>query len=468
MVYINIAIIILLLLLALLSRKNKSKYKSKGCVLSVGLAMADYLYQICIEKLDKTGKHFKMIYTVPLGKEKIMAKEFAVKKMTVCISIIFLINILSIGYTVIYRENRDSENNIVRQAYDGNVEKYNLILKAADKEEIYTLNVFPVEYTKSEFDKQADLVFEGLCNEILGENTDTKHISTDLILPETDTSGLFIINWTSNHPEILSTSGRLNNLNISEGIEVELCVSIEYREFKKEYSMVLYVEPYKVGELSVTDTVSEILVELEEVGRTKRELQLPGEIDGVNVSVVKEQDNTQSKLLIIGLCLCIAYICTAYGKIREKSRRIEVELVDSYVGFIDSLGLLIESGMTVKGALFYLSGSDDICEKISKELKYAINMIDTGYEETYVYNLLGERLGIKIYSKLFNEIIHSVKKGNNNVRTVLNNYGYEAEQICRENIKKKGEQASTKLLIPMFMLLIIILLILVLPAILGF
>ena len=108
------------------------------------------------------------------------------------------------------------------------------------------------------------------------------------------------------------------------------------------------------------------------------------------------------------------------------------------------------------------------CSRLSDELKYAVNMIDAGYDEAYMYELIGQRLGIPDYIRLCGYLGQYVRKGNSNIVSVLNNCAYEAAQSYREHIRKKGELISTKLLFPMIILLADVMMIIIVPAILNF
>jgi type II secretory pathway component PulF len=157
-----------------------------------------------------------------------------------------------------------------------------------------------------------------------------------------------------------------------------------------------------------------------------------------------------------------------YFNLKEKADKAEAELGAAYVGFTESFVLLIESGMTVKKAVVHLAGRPYTCKKLSDELKYAVNMIETGYDEAYAYEQLGQRLALPEYVRLFNYISQNIRKGNSNLKAVLNNCAYEAVQTGRESIKKNGEKTSTKLLFPMVLLLMAVMLIIIVPALISF
>jgi hypothetical protein len=363
----------------------------------------------------------------------------------------------------------DTKNIITRQDYDGDSAVYYLNLTDSETNEEYALNVAPVEYTEEEFLARADEVYAELSESILGDNCDVEHISSDLCLSEYDKNGLIHLSWSSGQPEILSSDGRLDNLSMSEGMAVKLEVVMNYLEFEKTYFYEVYVEPAIDEGADTGIAAAKTYVEkLETDGRNEREIELPSEVSGVSISLKEEQDYTQPKVIFLGICICVLCVGMRYFNLKEKADKVDAELGTAYVGFTESFVLLIESGMTVKKAVVHLAGRPYTCKKLSDELKYAVNMIETGYDEAYAYEQLGQRLALPEYVRLFNYISQNIRKGNSNLKAVLNNCAYEAVQTGRENIKKNGEKTSTKLLFPMVLLLMAVMLIIIVPALISF
>jgi hypothetical protein len=451
MVYINLLIIILIILMTVLGRKNKSKYKARL-------------------KVPGLEKLFLRTKVMTEKKAREAAADFVMRAITVCMVILFSANFVALIYGLSRGdEAENTENTITRQEYDGDESSFDLKLTDSEGEEIYTLKVAPLEYTKEEFDARTEEIFEELRKNILGGNESLDHITTDMCLSDYDESGVVHLSWSSDQPGILSSDGRLDNLSISEGVAVRLDVSMEYGEYERDYSYDVYVEPAAdTGSESGLESAKSYVENLEKEGRTKRECTVPSDVSGVHIALVEEEDYTQVKIVILGICVCVLCVGIRYFDLKEKGDRVDEELEASYVGFVESLTLLIESGMTVKKAVSHLSAQAHMQGKLSDELKYAINMVDTGYDEVYAYEQLGMRLALPEYVRLFNYISQNIRKGNSNLKAVLNNCAYEAAQTGRENIRKRGEKTSTKLLFPMVMLLMAVMLIIIVPALISF
>jgi predicted transcriptional regulator with HTH domain len=470
MVYINLLIIILIILLAVMGRKNKSKYKAVkggnavGFWLSLGKTLCD-MSDIRITALEKL---FQRTRVITEEKARAAAKEFMIRSAAVCLCVLFHVNLISVFYGVCAKKS-ETENLIIRQEYEGEEEEYELIMTDSENKEVYSLKVAPVEYTEEEFYERSEAIYSELSQSILGENVDLQHIEKDMCLSEYDSSGLIHLTWVSRQPEILSSNGQVDNLSISEGLQISLEVTMEYGKYEKKYSYDVCVVPVVEEESdSGIDAAKKTLSELEQEKRQDREFLIPSEVSGVNITLAEDKDYTQVKLIILGVCVCFMCVCMKYFSLKEEGDKVDAGLEDSYVGFVESLNLLIESGMTVKKAVEYLSSHSGFKGKLSDELKYAINMMETGYDEVYTYEQLGARLALPGYTRLFNYISQNIRKGNSNLKAVLNNCAYEASQIGREQIRKRGEKTSTKLLFPMIMLLAAVMLIIIVPALISF
>lgn len=469
MIYINFLIIVLIILLAVLSRKNKSKYKDtkgiRGFFLSMGETLCD-ITDIHTSGLEKVIQRSSVLST---GRAKEAARDFTVKAAAICLGVMFLANLLSLVYGVCAgtQDNGDEGNLILRQEYDGDETVFDLVLTDTENEEIYSLKVEPVEYTEEEFYERTQTLYGELAESILGTNDDLQHITADMCLSEYDESGVIHLDWSSDKPEILSSDGGLENQSISGETAVKLYVDMEYGEYEKSYSYDVVVEPETRTEDGL-EAAKEAIVKLEQEERTNREFTLPSDVSGVHIAIAEEKDYTQVKLMVLGVLVCLLCVCLRYFGLKEKGDKTDAELEAAYVGFVESLTMLIESGMTVKKAVAYMITMPNVNGKLSNELKYAVNMMDTGYDEAYTYEQLGSRLALPGYVRLFNYISQNIRKGNSNLKAVLNNCAYEASQIGREQIKKRGEKTSTKLLFPMIILLAVVMLIIIIPALVSF
>ena len=94
--------------------------------------------------------------------------------------------------------------------------------------------------------------------------------------------------------------------------------------------------------------------------------------------------------------------------------------------------------------------------------------LKTGVHESKVYKDFGRRCGIKQYMKLASLFEQNRKTGMSNLRNLL---GIEAVAAWEERVnlaRRIGEEASTKLLLPLFLMLGVVMAMVMVPAMMAF
>ena len=76
----------------------------------------------------------------------------------------------------------------------------------------------------------------------------------------------------------------------------------------------------------------------------------------------------------------------------------------------------------------------------------------------------GQRLQSTVYIKFSGLLIGNLKKGNADLLKLLREEAQEALRMRRNLAKKKGEEAGTKLLFPMMLMLGVVMAVIILPA----
>ena len=84
--------------------------------------------------------------------------------------------------------------------------------------------------------------------------------------------------------------------------------------------------------------------------------------------------------------------------------------------------------------------------------------------ESDVYNDFSRRINLKPYSKLVSLIEQNRKNGTKNLRVLLELEMNQAFEDRKTTARRLGEEAGTKLLLPLFMLLGIVMAIVIVPA----
>lgn len=90
--------------------------------------------------------------------------------------------------------------------------------------------------------------------------------------------------------------------------------------------------------------------------------------------------------------------------------------------------------------------------------------MDSGVPESQAYIHFGQRCRLKQYRKLSALLTQNLKKGSKGILIQLEKEAHEALEEKKSNARKLGEEAGTKLLLPMAGLLAVTMLLIMVPA----
>ena len=157
-------------------------------------------------------------------------------------------------------------------------------------------------------------------------------------------------------------------------------------------------------------------------------------------------------------------------KDREKKRKAVLEL--QYADMVSNLALLLGAGMTVSSAWNRLTtnyinkrNKKTVCGKeVYEEMIKTVYEIKNGMGEERAYERFGERCGGYRYRKFGNLLSQNLKKGSRGLTKLLEQEAEEAFEERKSMARKLGEEAGTKMLFPMILMLGAVMLILAFPA----
>ena len=90
-----------------------------------------------------------------------------------------------------------------------------------------------------------------------------------------------------------------------------------------------------------------------------------------------------------------------------------------------------------------------------------------GVAEQEAYERFGKRCMLSSYMKFSMLLSQNLRKGSKGLSEVLKMESIQAFEMRKSEAKKRGEEASTKLLIPMFLMFAVVLVIVMIPAFLS-
>ena len=139
-----------------------------------------------------------------------------------------------------------------------------------------------------------------------------------------------------------------------------------------------------------------------------------------------------------------------------------------YPEIVNKIVLLVGAGLTVKNAWKKIVDHYEEYEGKKRfayeEMNYVMREMQSGITEAECYEHFGKRIGLSSYIKLGALLSQNLRKGTKGLTEILAQEAVQAYEERRQFMKKQGEEISTKLLLPMSMMLIVVLTIVVVPA----
>ncbi|MGI6668127.1 MAG: type II secretion system F family protein [Acetivibrionales bacterium] len=150
---------------------------------------------------------------------------------------------------------------------------------------------------------------------------------------------------------------------------------------------------------------------------------------------------------------------------KVKKRRLAIQM--DFPDFVNKLTLLINAGMTVSKAWERIARDGGKNTPLYRELNIAVNAVRSGVPEHKAYEEFAKRCHVPVVTRFITVILQNIRKGNSELVPILRVYANECWELRKTTAKRLGEEASTKMLLPMTLMFIAILLIVGMPAVLA-
>lgn len=154
--------------------------------------------------------------------------------------------------------------------------------------------------------------------------------------------------------------------------------------------------------------------------------------------------------------------------LKEKIEKRRLSIRMEFPEFVNKMTILVNAGMTISKAWEKIATDTKKDTPLFREMQYTLAEISAGKPEAVAYEEFGRRCKIKEIIKFVSVVVLNLKKGGAEVVPVLKLQAAECWEMRKSAAKQLGEEAGTKVLIPMMIMFIGIIIIVVLPAILSF
>lgn len=329
--------------------------------------------------------------------------------------------------------------------------------------------------------QEVEALFEEAQREIdstfFREGEDPDRVTVEVYPKDSYAEGLVSAEWSYDNYRFLDTEGKVREDQIGEAGEllyVEAELSCEGEEMLYGFFIHIYPGEKSDAEKLLQGISEEIARQTELPGNTA--ISLPGEMEGVALSWGEEKEHTALK--IVGLELAILVLLPFLKRERRKKAREmrDREFLLAYPDLVSKLTVLVGCGMPIKQAWNRISapksgkGPKDAkwIQPLQEEMLVTMRAMEGGESERTAYQNFAERIGLRSYYRLIRILIQNLEKGSAGLCRQLQR---ESETAFAERTmlaRKLGEEASTKMIFPLIMMMGIVMVIVIAPAIIGF
>lgn len=348
--------------------------------------------------------------------------------------------------------------------------RYFVELQAAGEgiDQIYRLEIGEQKLTVSEADALYEAFLPQLEKAVLGDNTSWQNITEDLHLLQELDEYPFWVEWSVGESGRISSDGKVE-IGLTEE-EILLNADISYGTYFRTAAFSGRIPP---SELSDRDRRAYLLgLQLTELSedREGQEVILPAQIEGYSVTWKERKDTRSGAILILALAAAGAVYFMKDRDLSDKVKERKEKMAGTYPLILNKLTMYLGAGMTIRGAMFRMVSAYEKTRKEKgedpayEELFYTCNEMQAGEAEDKAYEKFAARTGLQEYARFSTLLNQNLKKGNAALLTRLNQEGQKAMQEEMNRKKKRGEEAATRLLVPMIMMLGIVMLLVMFPS----
>lgn len=314
-------------------------------------------------------------------------------------------------------------------------------------------------------------------NVFLGENLSLDCINRDVVLPKKLQDGQIRAKWEFDSKNAINADGELKDQIAEDGELVMVSLTMHYDEQAREHTFGCYVYPKKQKPVEQLFTdLKEYFEQEQEESKNSEYLRLPAQLSGRQLKWSQKEDHTYQIILMLGFAAAAAvYIQEAMREQRKEQARKE-QLLKQYPDMVSKISLLLGAGMTLSSAwerivLNYqhrLEQKHGETQEVYEQMLVAYREMQDGIGELKVYERFGDRCGTPQYRKFSMLVVQNLRKGSSGLRQSLEKEVSDAFALRKNLAKKAGEEAGTKILIPMMLMLCIVMVIILVPAFLTF
>lgn len=373
----------------------------------------------------------------------------------------------------------DDQNRIIRGSPGESKREVELVLEAEGEEDKqdYTVTVLPEQADKEQAQAYFAEAEEEIDASFFAEGENAEHVTQPVQMEDSYADGIVEANWILDRYDIVDAGGGIRTQEMDgSGELVQATASLTCGRYSEEYTFSFRVYPEMLSaEEALLQQIDAAIAE-QNTQEGSSYLTLPMEAGGAALHWSEKKQHLVGKILFFEVIVLVllALVKVERKKTEEKERREQMTL--DYADVVSKLLLLLGAGMSLKQSWNKISAqysekrqkNQEEQHYIYEEMLLTNRAILDGESERRAYQKFGERVGLGMYQRLIRILLQNMQTGSGGLCTLLEQEAETALEERKASARKLGEEAGTKMLLPLMLMLGIVIAIIMVPAVLSF
>lgn len=434
-------------------------------------------------KKERIKEHLQLLYPLEdwkLYEEKLLKKRR--KETLLAGAAVLLLFVLCMILSPRAQELTEG-NRIRRNKWEEGSKRIQLTAEIEGKKQQIELCAQPRSYTREELENLFYQMLPVLEKRLLGKNNSAQSIREAVCFDDCIEGYPFVLHYESSDRTLISEDGTVAKIaSHEEGKEVWISITAVCEAYEKTYCIPLQVMPpiYSAEEIQYQKLV-DCVMQAESKDRERESFDLPDSLEGKALQWKEAADYSNMVILFGFICLPLVWKAEEQqlNKALEERNR---QLMRTYPDFVTRLALLLGTGMTVRGALCKIAQDEEKKRKrlmqrqqgkrdrplprdyLLTELTIFCRALEAGVSEGQACLNLGKRCGLQQYRRTTALLSQNLKRGSKGLLAQLTYETHNAWEDRKAQAKQWGEEAGSKLLLPMVLMLVVVMILIMVPA----
>lgn len=329
-------------------------------------------------------------------------------------------------------------------------------------------------YTDKELQKKMEEAKKYVTKNYLGNNKNEQEICSSLYLMNQIPDSAISVIWTSWNDSIIGEDGSLHNGLLQKAEICELTATLMYGDMAEELNFSVMVNPaIDMTQEEWKRVLNTTIEEIVQSNLSSKKIELPKAINEKMVKYANVKKKSQSGMLFLfAMAIAVLLWISFSQELKRSIEKREQQMLVDYPELINKFTLLLGAGMTVNMAWGKIATEyRKKVEEGRKKKRFAYEEweltwieMSNGVSELVALEHFGQRTKLMPYLKFSTLLAQNLRKGSKGLLELLEYEAMDAFENRKQMTKRLAEEAGTKLLAPMMIMLILVMVIIMTPA----